>query len=226
MEQATEMPILEFGRDADAILTTALKSLRARLPPSSSSLCTTSSTKKSKRGKAEEGRDDEDEQQVLRTLSRRLTPVFTQHIDALNDYYFNKFQDQFAGLFLPLPRLDKEGKRLTRDIVGAFETAAATAIPSVMKGTWTAEGQLGRLKDEIDLEIADRRMEVEVLFPEGAGEDLSSLKSRLLRPTWWKKVLIKAVVLYVNYIQTVQAAQSLMRSAKRRQEKYPPIPLF
>ena len=81
-----------------------------------------------------------------------------------------------------------------------------------------------RLRDEMDLEVADRRMEVEVLFP--GEEELEMGKSRILRKSWWKKVVLKAAVLYINYLQTVQAAQGMARAARRRQEKYPVIPMF
>ena len=214
VEAATsEMPILEYGRDADSIITTALKSLRARLPSSAAAATTAA------------------EAEVIASLTRRLAPSFRQHLDALHEFYFAKFQDRFIGLFLPLRALDKEAKSLTKDVSTAFQKAAQTAVPpSVGGGTkggregWEWEGALERLRDEMDLEVADRRMEVEVLFP--GEEELEMGKSRFLRKSWWKKVVLKAAVLYINYLQTVQAAQGMARAARRRQEKYPPIPMF
>jgi hypothetical protein len=40
------------------------------------------------------------------------------------------------------------------------------------------------------------------------------------------QVLLKGLVLYVNYLQTVHAVQAVSRAARRRQQKYPPFPLF
>jgi len=209
----SEMPILEYGRDADSIITTALKSLRARLP-SSAAVATTAA-----------------ESEVIASLTRRLAPSFRQHLDALHEFYFAKFQDRFIGLFLPLRALDREAKSLTKDVSTAFQKAATTAVPpSVGRGTkggregWEWEGALERLRDEMDLEVADRRMEVEVLFP--GEEELEMGKSRILRRSWWKKVVLKAAVLYINYLQTMQAAQGMARAARRRQEKYPVVPMF
>ena len=42
-------------------------------------------------------------------------------------------------------------------------------------------------------------MEVEVLFP--GEEEMDAGKSPFLRPSWWKKVALKAAVLYINYLQ-------------------------
>lgn len=211
---ASEMPILEYGRDADSIITSSLKSLSVRLPPSAAAAAAATTA----------------ESDVIAALTRRLAPSFRQHLDALNEYYFAKFQDRFTGLFLPVRALDKEATSITKDVSTAFQKAAEAAVPASVgrrKGRrqgWEWEWALERLKDEMDLEVADRRMEVEVLFP--GEEELEMGRSRFLRKSWWKKVVLKAAVLYVNYLQTVQAAQGMARAAKRRQEKYPPIPMF
>ncbi|GAB5034421.1 gtp binding protein sey1 [Nannochloropsis oceanica] len=212
---ASEMPILEYGRDADSIITSSLKSLSVRLPPSAAAAAAAATTAES---------------DVIAALTRRLAPSFRQHLDALNEYYFAKFQDRFTGLFLPVRALDKEATSITKDVSTAFQKAAEAAVPASVgrrKGRrqgWEWEWALERLKDEMDLEVADRRMEVEVLFP--GEEELEMGRSRFLRKSWWKKVVLKAAVLYVNYLQTVHAAQGMARAAKRRQEKYPPIPMF
>ena len=219
---ASEMPILEYGRDADAIVRAALQSLEARLPPSTSSHSTPESSPQA---------------DLLKRLTRRLAPSYRQHVDALEDFYFGKFQDRFVGLFLPSRALDREAKFLTNDVATAFHKAAVTAVPSTFRmkeekknggkgegGAWSWEGAMERLRDEMDVEVADRRMEVEVLFP--GEEEAQGGKNRLLRASWWRKVLLKAAVVFVNYLQTVQAAQALTRAARRRQEKYPPLPIF
>ena len=82
MESAAEMPILEYGRDAASILTTAINSLHARLPPPL---------------------NNEEEEEVVAALGRRMAPSFTQHIDALEEFYFTKFQDRFVGTFTHPP---------------------------------------------------------------------------------------------------------------------------
>ena len=181
VEIATEMPILEFGRDAEAILSTAIKSMRNRLSQQYRSSRTSSKRKQKKNDM--EALLAEDEKEVISTLGRRLEPTFCEHIEALTEFYLNKFEDSFAGLFMPIKKLDKEAKALSADIIGAFEKAAKTAVPLVLVGTWEYDGQWARLKDEIDVEIADRKMEVEVAFP---AEEI--VDNRFMRPSWWKKV--------------------------------------
>ncbi len=221
VEAATEMPILEFGRDAEAVFATARRTLRARLLSSSSSSSSSLSLSSEAEGEA------------VAALGRRLEPCFRQHVEALGDYYFGNFQDKFLGMYYPAPRLDKEARALVKDVLGAFDKAAGAAVPPDMTvagagaGAWSCEATRARLKDEMDLEVADRRMEVEVLFPTPDELTAAGLGRRFfLRPSWWRKVALKALVVYINYLQTVQAAQSLARSARRRQETYPPVPLF
>lgn len=225
VEAATEMPILEFGRDAEAILQAARRTLRGRLAGCGDW------RKKDREVAAAEA-------EAVAALSRRLEPCFRQHVEALGDFYFGKFQDKFLGMYHPAPRLEKEAAALMKDVLGAFDRAAAAAVPAEMKaasgsgtktGVWagSVEATRARLKDEMDLEVADRKMEVEVLFPTTDELERAGLGRRFfLRPSWWRKVALKALVIYINYLQTVQAAQSLARSARRRQERYPPVPLF
>jgi hypothetical protein len=236
VEAATEMPILEFGRDAEAILATAQRTLRARLSGSGSGSGPRGGKKKGREEEEEEEEDGGVEAEAVAALGRRLEPCFRQHVEALGDFYFGKFQDKFLGMYHPAPRLDKEARALIKDVLGAFDKAAAAAVPPAMavgaakggaRGGWSYEATRARLKDEMDLEVADRRMEVEVLFPTADELSAANLGRRFfLRPSWWRKVALKALVIYINYLQTVQAAQSLARAARRRQEKYPPVPLF
>ena len=223
VEAATEMPILEFGRDAEAILQAARRTLRGRLAGVGD-------------GSEKDGEVAAAEAEAVAALSRRLEPCFRQHVEALGDFYFGKFQDKFLGMYHPAPRLEKEAAALAKDVLGAFGRAAAAAVPAEMKaagsgtsGAWagSVEATRARLKDEMDLEVVDRKMEVEVLFPTTDELERAGLGRRFfLRPSWWRKVALKALVIYINYLQTVQAAQSLARSARRRQERYPPVPLF
>lgn len=63
--------------------------------------------------------------------------------------------------------------------------------------------------------------QMEVAFPPEVEPPI-----RFFGLKWWRSVAIKALVLYFNYLQSAQSARAMRRAAQRRQEKYPPFPLF
>jgi len=100
------------------------------------------------------------EEEVLNHLSRELEPLFRKHLHGLHYYYRSKFQDNYTGLYLPVKELDKESKALSQDVMTTFTRAAQAAVPPQMVGKWVVEGVVQQLQEEIDEEIADRRLEV------------------------------------------------------------------
>jgi hypothetical protein len=135
------MPILEFGRDAEGVFDAALGSLRDRV-------------------KQYRGGSGEEERQVVAALCRRMGRAYAQHLDALYDFYVGRFQDGFGALYVPLDRFDKEARALCKDVCATFERAARAAVPPHARDSWSYQAALAKLKDEIEVEVADRRTEV------------------------------------------------------------------
>jgi hypothetical protein len=115
-------------------------------------------------GAEEEGLRSE----VVAQLCRRLQPLYTQHLEALGYYFGGKFADRFAGLFCPVLQFDAEAAALLEDVCGTFEKAAKMARPREAGAVWEYAPQLERLREELEVDIVDRRIEVRgaLLFEE------------------------------------------------------------
>jgi len=62
---------------------------------------------------------------------------------------------------------------------------------------------------------------MEMAFPEGPEPP-----TRLFHLKWGRSLAIKALVLYLNYLQSASSGRAMRRASQRRQEKFPPFPLF
>lgn len=149
VEGAVDMPILEFGPDAQAILTRAVDGAKARIAHRGGS---------SKASRAEEARAIEAE--VVAELDRRMEPLYRQHVEALAGYFSGKFQDRFNGLFCPVEQYNRETAALLEDVCNTFDKACRTAVPKALGGQWGYRETLERLREDLEVDIVDKRIEV------------------------------------------------------------------
>lgn len=97
---------------------------------------------------------------MLTVLGREVEPLFRAHLEALRQFYHGKFQDKFSGLYLPVKQYDKEASHMVQDICLTFSKAAKAAVPPQMAHRWDITGSMEQLKEDLDEEVADRRLEV------------------------------------------------------------------
>ena len=176
-------------------------------------------------------RDSKEEYRKLQNhLIESLRRLHEIHTHQIKQQHFRRFVEDFQLTFAPEEEFLMQTKKIRNKAIASFKYKLNTSIPknirifdrrnSKYKLPWVSQNTrlLNQFIIEIDEEIQERKLEVQVAFH-------SPIKKDEKWP-WWKKTLLRAFVLYLNFLQSAQAAQQAVRSMKRRQTVFPPFPLF
>eukprot|EP00934_Nitzschia_sp_Nitz4_P002261 Nitzschia sp. Nitz4//scaffold13_size275219//225758//226444//NITZ4_000912-RA/size275219-processed-gene-0.163-mRNA-1//-1//CDS//3329536128//2261//frame0 len=213
LEDAQTMPMLDFGKQANSILTTAYKELH-QLP--------------------------EDERcTALSPLVQEIQRLYEDHLQALRDYYGRRYETFLTTSSVG----GRNSKHQADRCIEGFQAAARHAVPKLcqergpletlasFQSVSTLQGLVQDMMDTTEWQETDELlMQVETNQQEGDTETFQPdtwlrRTVRRVKP-WAKKIASRVLVLSVNYVQGWLALQALRQAAMERDREMPKFPLF
>jgi hypothetical protein len=197
------VPILEFGTEADAILQQASDTLCMWVPPVSDSV----------------------RNEVLLRLSSNLERLYDDQLQSLREHYGRRYESVLDSAVDPV-EWTQEAARVTE----AFRAAAQHNIPKLCRDEGelvdadfsyvrTLQGLIADM-----MEATSSREDLNAaVAPDEDGDDGTSVP-RVAK--WYEKLAARAAVLGINYLQGWMAWQAIQRAALERDRDMPKFPLF
>jgi hypothetical protein len=203
-DQANQMPLLDFGSLANAILNQAYQQL--------------------------EGIPSDVRLVVLERMTVELHRLYKDQLQALRDYYGRRYETTLEAH----EDDEGEWASAAEYATQGFQAAAQHAVPTLCQagGELAAFASdfgfvdvlQGLIKDMMEATQL-RKDEQSLALDDDEDDDDLSRKSRRV-PKWLEKLAARVFVLGVNYIQGWLAWQGVKRAALERDRNMPKFPLF
>lgn len=194
------VPMLEFGTEANGILEMASSIIDASQPPLSK----------------------EERREILLGVASRLKVLYDQQLASLREHYGRRYE-------AALENEDQEQWTVeAQQVTQAFRAAGLHAIPrKCQEGQELADADFsyvmelqGLIADMMEATSSREEMEGYIDDDEGDGTP----QPRVAK--WYEKLAARAVVLGINYLQGYMAWQAIQRAAVERDKAVPKFPLF
>lgn len=90
-------------------------------------------------------------------------------------------------------------------------------------GMQSAEYSVDRFKREVMQKVEERKRLGELMLPVSSG---SYGSGGIKQPPWWKGLLIRGVILLINYLQATQGHRTALKLHRKHEREFPPAPTF
>lgn len=90
-------------------------------------------------------------------------------------------------------------------------------------GEQSEEYSVDRFKREVMRKVEERKRLGELMLPVSSG---SYGPGGIKRPPWWKGLLIRGVILLINYLQATQGHRTALKLHRKHEKEFPPAPTF
>ncbi|EME29886.1 GTP-binding protein [Galdieria sulphuraria] len=151
-------------------------------------------------------------------LTSELLEVRKFQIWAYRDQILHSFEIEFAPMIGAVGNFKKNAGNLVKRKVKDFQKCLEKCrVPGMLK-----EEELNDLQDlerTLRDQVQDRSREGELMFPMGLSSGNTSYSRR--STPWWKELLIKAFILYLQYLQS-KANKRTQRKKMQNQERILP----
>lgn len=189
-------------------------------------------------------------------LLSQLSVLRDRHLSVCRDFCMNLFEDEFRPMLGGTNGFERKAKRLANKFIAKYKTLASNAkLPSVLSeyenmseiSPQSNEGiQIERDFDPLDAEyglldieegdeyscerfkrdvmglVEERKRLGELMLP-GNGVPLDFGAKR---EPWWKGLLIRAAILFINYMQATQGQRAALKLHRKHEREFPPGPTF
>ncbi|CBN78159.1 RHD3c, RHD3/Sey1 family GTPase involved in the ER-to-Golgi traffic [Ectocarpus siliculosus] len=200
---AGEMPLLQFGTDAQEIVDEAVQSFLAK--SSRSQIDAPAAVLREKRGS------------LVSAVARELEPAFRAHARHLRGHFHEQFEEVFSCVLGGAADFDQSSRRMSKTIRQNFLEATKLAIPNTpgVADVWRLhwEAELVKLNEDMESRVQDRLSEGTWMLPSDPAEQAAAARKKT---PWWKGLVLRAAAMYFNYLQ---ATQHLRRAKKGLGEK-------
>ena len=224
-------PVLEFGREANA----ALSSIWRTLDDLESKY--KKSTKVFNRIKSL--RSSVLNQYVFSDSSGSVFSLLHQQLSNVREYFGQKYESSIENIVSKYTNLDEQEKRIAAaaaQTVEGFKAAARHSVPALLQSDDSFQALTNEMCDGLvrDLmTVTEEQQEIDrdwskVVNLEEIEDDDENGSSDLQRKPakWYKKLAARALVLGVNYVQGLIVLHGLRQAAAERDKMMPKFPLF
>ncbi|CAN0292538.1 unnamed protein product [Ectocarpus sp. 6 AP-2014] len=210
---AGEMPLLQFGTDAQGIVDEAVQSFLAK--SSRSQIDAPAAVLREKRGS------------LVSAVARELEPAFRAHARHLRGHFHEQFEEMFSCVLGGAADFDQSSRRMSKTIGQNFLEATKLAIPNTpgVADVWRLhwEAELVKLNEDMESRVQDRLSEGTWMLPPDPAEQAAAARKKT---PWWKGLVLRAAAMYFNYLQATQHLRRARKASERRERDVPRLPLF
>eukprot|EP00166_Cyanidium_caldarium_P002035 ctg_2079.g560 len=186
-----------------------------------------------KTAKAAETKRQELERWLCAPEGGQLSQLFREYVGLTFRYFAARFDDDFATVLGGTQDFERRAAAMRRTCLDAFDAAvaqpAAVATEEVLPGAdRIVQSERKRLERQIAEAIDERQRHGEAMLPalQTYGDVATGPSRRRSKPAWWKVFLIRAAILYLNYLQAKAQGNSLQKARRRREKDLPIGPTF
>eukprot|EP00871_Galdieria_phlegrea_P003667 jgi/Galph1/4300/GphlegSOOS_G2965.1 len=157
---------------------------------------------------------------LIAKLSNELLQVRNYQVWAYRDHILHAFEMDFAPMIGGMRNFQKEADKVVKKHMKTFRKCMEKCrVPGLSKEeeVWDIEDFQRTLQNMVD----DRNRQGTLFFPIGFSQGNTRKK-----PPWWKELLIKLAILYIQYLQSKSNSRSQRKRMQSQERLLPKGPTF